>query len=432
MSGPATRTDRTIRTGIDVIRGNRAYQIFLVMTLLSFAGSTVHVVAASWLILRLTGNGYAVPLLLLFSVLPGVVLTPIVGSLIDRVDPRRLLITVDVISAAAVMSVPVAAQFATLHAWQLYAVETVVAICGQFYGPASRVFVWRLARPDELLAANSTVTLVYQLGIAFGALAGGGLVATAGPLTGLVINAASFAVSAIGMTILGWTARWRASSPPEPQDTPASTAGAWRELARTARLTMRNPRVRHMTALYLGLQSAHRLLAGLLVPFIAAAGFGPGTQGALQMAFSLGAVLAGGAIPLLVRHFGDLPLLLLGSAGVAALMVAFASADTRWLALTIYFGLGLAVNSWVFELTAAQQLVPAGRQGRYFALVGSMVSLAGVVVFAASSALLRFVTPTVVYWLGAAALLATALPSVARVPRTGRSSADVNDPQAAQ
>jgi MFS family permease len=428
-AGPATSRPvpgRPRRTGLDVIRGNRAYQIFLTATLLSFTGSTVHIIAASWLILQLTGAGYAVPLLLLFSVIPGVVLTPVVGSLIDRIDSRALLILVDVVSAAAVLSVPVAAALGSLHAWQLYAVETVVAICGQFYGPASRVFVWRLARPEELLAANATVTLVYQLGIAFGALGGGLLVATAGPLSGLVVNAASFAVSAVGMALVGRTRQWRARRPAA--GPPATDRrGMWRELAHTARLAAARPRVLHMSALYLGLQSAHRLLSGLLVPFIAAAGLGPGTQGALQMSFSLGAVVAGAAIPVLVHRFGELPLLLLGSAGVSGLMVAFAMADARWLALVLYFGLGLAVSSWVYELTAAQELVPGERQGRYFALLGSLVSLAGVGVFAASSALLRFMPARSVYWLGAGALLATALPSVLRARRGDPAAAGPGD-----
>jgi DHA3 family macrolide efflux protein-like MFS transporter len=399
--------------GLHVIRGNRAYQIFLTATLLSFTGSTVHIIAASWLILQLTGNGYAVPLLLLFSVIPGVVLTPVVGTLIDRLDSRALLILVDAISAIAVFSVPVTAWLGTLHAWQLYAVEIAVAVCGQFYGPASRVFVWRLARPEELLAANSTVTLVYQLGIAFGALGGGGLVAVAGPLAGLLLNAASFAVSGVGMALIGRTRQWHRRRPIEAPDL-VRWRGMWRELGRTARLVASRPRILHMTVLYLNLQSAHRLLAGLLVPFVAAAGLGPGTQGTLQMSFSLGAVVAGGTIPWLAHRFGELPLLLLGSLGVAALMVAFSLADARWLALALYFGLGLAVSSWVYDLTAAQQLIPGERQGRYFALAGSLVSLAGVGVFTATSALLRFLQPRTLYWLAAAAVLATALPSVVR------------------
>lgn len=113
-------------------------------------------------------------------------------------------------------------------------VEIAVSIAAQFYGPASRVFVWHLAQPEELLAANSAVTLVYQLGIALGALAGGALVGTAGAVTGLVVNAASFAVSAVGMTIIGATRQWRERRAIKTAE-PFARAGMWRGLAQTAR-----------------------------------------------------------------------------------------------------------------------------------------------------------------------------------------------------
>jgi MFS family permease len=403
-----------------VIRRNPAYRIFLVATLLSFTGSTVHVIAASWLILELTGAGYAVPLLLLFSVVPGVVLSPVVGWLVDRVDARAVLVVVDLVSGLAVLAVPVLAWAGSLRAWHLYGVETMVAVAGQFYGPASRVFVWRLAPRQELLAANATVTLVYQSGIALGALGGGFLVATVGPLAGLLANAASFGISAIGMLLIRannrWTAGGAVNGPDEP-DGPVVHHGMWRGLVGTARLVADQPRIWHMTALYLGLQSTHRLLAGLLVPFVAAAGLGAGTQGALQMCYSVGAVLAGAMVPALARRLGELPLLLLGSVGVAGLVVAFSVAADRWLALAVYGGIGLAVSSWVYPLTAAQELVPGDAQGRYHAMVGALVSVAGVAVFATSSVLLRFLEPRTVYWLGAVALLAAALPSVLRTNR---------------
>ncbi|MET7424303.1 MFS transporter [Dactylosporangium sp. NPDC005555] len=392
-----------------MIRGNRAYQLFLVATLLSFVGSTVHVLAASWLILSLTGVAYSVPLLLLFSAVPGVLLAPVVGSVVDRFDPRVLLIVVDVISAAAVFSIPLASSADLLVPWHLYAVESILALCGQFYGSASRVFVNRLAAPDELLAANATTTLVYQLGIAFGALGGGLVVATAGPLTGLLVNGVSFLLSGVGMAAIGLTRQWKAATPPAVE--PAERTGAWQGFVNTGRLMIGHRRILHMTLLYVGLQSMHRLLSSLLAPYVSAGGHGAGTQGGLQMSYSLGAVLAGGLIPLITRRFGAAAILLIGSVGVAGLAVAF-SFTSDWTGILTYGALGLAVSAWIYHLTAAQLLVPAKQQGTYFATTGSLVSLAGIVVFGAGTLLLHTLEPRTVYWIGAAALLATALPSL--------------------
>ena len=401
-------------TAWSVIRGNGAYRLFLASTLVSFMGSTVHVVAASWLILRLTGAAYSVPLLLLFSALPGVLFAPLIGSMVDRLETRGLLIAVDAASAVAVVTLPLLSAAGRLQAWHLYAVEFVLAFLGQLYGPASKVFVRRLARPEELLAANATVTLVYQLGIAFGALAAGLLVALAGPSTGLLVNAVSFALSGVGMVLVGRTRGWAEAPPPEPPPEPDGPRrrGLAGSIARTYSTVLSTPRVLHMTALFLWLQCMHRLLSSLLAPFVASGGQGPGTQGALQMGYSLGAVAAGAAVPVLARRLGQTGMLLLGSVGVAALVALFPLVGVPWLAVLDYAAAGLAIGTWVYDLTEAQQEVPVGLQGRYFAATGALQSLGGIGVFLAGTVLLRVLDPATVYVLGAALLAAVSLPSV--------------------
>lgn len=398
-------------TALSVIRGNRAYRIFLASTLVSFLGSTIHIVAAAWLILRLTGAAYSVPLLLLFSALPGVLLSPLIGELVDRVESRRLLIVVDLASAAAVVSLPLLSALDLLAVWHLYVVEFVLAFLGQLYGPASKVFVRRLARPEELLAANATVTLVYQLGIALGALVGGVLVAAAGPATGLLVNALSFAVSALGLVAVG-----RGAADPEAAaGTRMRMRGSTRRLWRTITT---DPTVTHLTALYLGLQSMHRLLASLLAPFVVQSSAGPATQGALQTGYSLGAVAAGALIPGLARRLGRPGMLLLGSVGTAALVCAFPAVDPRWLSVVVYALVGLCVSTWVYHLTEAQERVPADRQGRYFAATGALQSLGGVAVFAAGTLALRVWPASTLYVAAAAVLVVAGLPSVVALRRT--------------
>ncbi|GAB3939845.1 MFS transporter [Micromonospora vulcania] len=398
-----------------MIRGNRAYQIFLVATLLSFIGSTIHVVAASWLILQLTGAAYSVPLLLLFSAVPGVLLAPIVGSVVDRFDSRRLLVGVDVVSAAAVFSIPLISAAHLLAPWHLYVVESVLAVCGQFYGSASRVFVRRLASDKDLLRANATTTLVYQIGIAVGALVGGLVVAASGPQTGLVVNGASFLISAIGMMVIRRTRRQQEVA--ASTAAPSSPPGTWAGFARTIRLITSSSRIWQLTLLYVGLQAMHRLLSSLLAPFVSSTGNGAGTQGGLQMVYSLGSIVAGTLIPTIWKRFGSVPILICGAIGVPALAVAFSVARVQTGSLLLYGLLGLAVSAWIYHLTAAQLLVPDDQQGTYFATTGSLVSLAGIAVFGASTLLLHVVTPATAYRIGAVALLVSAVPMVLALRR---------------
>jgi predicted MFS family arabinose efflux permease len=280
-----------------------------------------------------------------------------------------------------------------------------------------------------LLSANSTTTLIYQLGITIGALLGGVLVAIGGPLAGLWVNAASFLVSAIGMTAIRWIAapptaqvsRDIGPSAGDPDSAQVATypGGTWRGFVATLQMIRSRPRIWHLTALYLGLQAAQRLMSALLVPFLKSVGLGAGIQGALQMSFGLGSVLAGAVIPAIVRRFGGALIIGIGSLGVAAFMTLFSLTNGAGIALLLYGALGLAISSWVFSLTQAQLDIPSRQQGTYLATSGSLVSLSSLAVFASASLLLSRIGPRPVYWIGAVALLIVALPSVRYLRRNG-------------
>ena len=389
----------------------------------------MHIVAAAWLIIRLTGADYSVPMLLLFSAIPGIFMAPIVGAVIDKRDVRVVLVATDIVSAVAVLSIPAAQAAGSLSVLQMYAVEAVIAVCGQFYWPASRVLVRAFATPDELLRANSTTTLIFQLGNTVGALLGGFLVAKEGPMAGLWVNAASFAISAIGMTAIRWLsadpraqAARVAASPTvgeEAAEVAADSGAAWRGFLLTLQMIRSHPRIWHLTALYIGLQAAQRLMWALLAPFLRSVGLGAGIQGTLQMTFGLGSVLAGAVIPTMVRRFGGMLVVIIGSLGVALLITAFALTNGSGVALVVYGALGLAINSWVFSLSEAQLQIPSSQQGSYLATCGSLVSVASLGVFASTSVLLSRIDPRPVYWIGAVTLLLGALPSVRYLRRNG-------------
>jgi hypothetical protein len=385
---------------LGLVRSNRHYRRFLLATIVSFMGSAVHVVGAAWLILQLTGQSYSVPLLLLISALPGILFAPLIGSVVDRRHPRRVLMATDLVSAIVVLVIPIAAVAGRLAGWELYVVEFVLAFAGQFYLPASRVLVRSLVTDGELLLANSTTTLIYQLGIALGALGGGLLITATSPVVALAVNGASFAFSLACFATLPESAPAAGGSP--------VPGGIWRDFLTGVGLLRDDGVARHLFVLYLVLQGAHRFLTSLLAPLVHDALRQPAAvQGLLQAVYSGGAVLAGLMIPVLVARSGWRATLLLGTLGVALMIGLFALARSLWFALPVYLVLAVLVQLWVSYQTAAQLRLPASAQGRVFAAVGLVQSASGVLIFAASAALLRLLPVQLVY-AACAALVAVA------------------------
>src|SRR5919109_2663470 len=77
---------------------HRNYRLFFGGQSVSLVGTWITRVATSWLVYRLTGSELLLGLVGFCGQIPTLVLTPLAGVLVDRIDRRRLLIVTQVLS----------------------------------------------------------------------------------------------------------------------------------------------------------------------------------------------------------------------------------------------------------------------------------------------------------------------------------------------
>jgi MFS family permease len=78
---------------------------------------------------------------------------------VDRSSRRRLLVVLNLVAAAAVVSVPVAYLAGTLSIGQLFALALIFGILGTFWEPAWNSFLPSVVTRDRLVDANSKLTV---------------------------------------------------------------------------------------------------------------------------------------------------------------------------------------------------------------------------------------------------------------------------------
>jgi hypothetical protein len=71
------------------VRKHRNYRLYFAGQAVSFTGTWMQQIAASWLVLQLTHSAVAVGALALAQLLPVTIFGLFVGTLIDRLDVRR-------------------------------------------------------------------------------------------------------------------------------------------------------------------------------------------------------------------------------------------------------------------------------------------------------------------------------------------------------
>lgn len=159
----------------------------------SLVGDWLSFVAVAALALQSGDGAFGLALVFAAHALPGAVLAPFAGAIVDGMDRRRVLIAADLLAAAITIGMMVSALVGVFGAIipLLLARSGITAIVP----PGESAAIRRLVRTEDLLAANSVLAATWSVAYVAG-MALGGAAALLGPAIALALDAASFAGAA--------------------------------------------------------------------------------------------------------------------------------------------------------------------------------------------------------------------------------------------
>jgi MFS family permease len=282
------------------------------------------------------------------------------GPWVDRRRKRPVMVGMDLVRFAALVSVPAAYALGVLSFAQLLAVSVVVAAADITFTSASGAFLKGLVPSEDLLVANGRFESTNWTATALGPPLGGAAFALFGPVTSVVANAVSFLLSALGIRAIGGD---------EPRPRNASPLRL-RDLADGWRFLLAHPGLRPLlfnAMLFNGLvMGTEPLLAVLMLNQL---GFAPWQYGLAFAVPCLGGLAGSRLTPRLVGKFGRHPVLLTAGAARACwlLALAFIPAGPGGLVFVMVVELGLIVSCSVFNPVLATyrlEQLPADRIAR--------------------------------------------------------------------
>jgi hypothetical protein len=178
----------------ELLRSNPSFRRLWIAQLISLGGDWFNVVALTGLLLHLTGSSFYGGAVLVASLLPQFLLSPVAGVVADRFDRRRLMLGANLI--AAVLALAMLAVRSRGSVWLGLAAMAGIAAMGAFFDPASRSGLPNIVEDDQLAAANVLMASTWGIMAAVGAAAGGLVAGLLGRDAAFVANAASFLVAA--------------------------------------------------------------------------------------------------------------------------------------------------------------------------------------------------------------------------------------------
>ncbi|HEX6543658.1 MAG TPA: MFS transporter [Ktedonobacterales bacterium] len=152
--------------------------------------------------LALGANAGQMALLASAEVVPGLLLGFVAGVWVDRLRRRPLMIAADMGRALALASIPVAAILGTLRIEQLYVVAVLASVCSVVFDIAYPSYLPTLLRRDELVEGNGKLESSAALAEVTGWGIAGVLVQAAGAPLAMLMDAATFVLSAVSIAAI--------------------------------------------------------------------------------------------------------------------------------------------------------------------------------------------------------------------------------------
>jgi MFS family permease len=169
----------------------------------SLLGDGIYTVAVAWQVYELSNRPSALALVGLSWTGGLVLFILLAGVLSDRLDRRRVMIGADILRAVVQLGIGALALTGTLEIWMLVVLVVVHGIGEAFFAPAFSALVPDILAPPLIPQASAIEQIVRQGARNFaGPAIGGVLVALVGPGTSFVIDAGTFAFSAVCILLI--------------------------------------------------------------------------------------------------------------------------------------------------------------------------------------------------------------------------------------
>ena len=170
----------------------------------SALGNSIVMITIPWLILEETGSPAFAGLVAAISALPGLLISPIGGWLVDHIGRRTVSIGADLLSAVAVVAFPIVALTSELSGSTIF----IIAVIGAIFDPAGytarKTLLADVAKASDIKLDRLNGIHEGFMGVAwvFGPAVGAGLISTVGAVNSFWVAGGLFIFAALTIAFL--------------------------------------------------------------------------------------------------------------------------------------------------------------------------------------------------------------------------------------
>ncbi len=356
---------------------------FLLLQLSSIAsvisGSMVFI-AIPWIALEITGNSASAGLVVSLTAIPGLLLSPILGSVIDKLGRKNVASWSELLTVMTSLLIPIVAGLWELTLPALIVIGLLRALVGPGGSTARKSLVPDVAAAGKLTLdrANSIHEAIFALGFAIGPALATFCIASIGSANTFLVVAGFGAISAFFAFLIRVTEQHEENDESEKEPFYIYAVQGFKILFTTPSVLVLMSAIMTLALIYLPTEM-------LILPTAYSEMGDPEGLGTVVSAMAFASVFGALFFEQIHKRISYANILRIGILGVPLSMIPMSQLPPQW--AMIFFGLilGLVWGPLLPLLnTVIQTKIPANKRGRVFSLemtvwsAGPMISMVAV------------------------------------------------------
>ena len=356
----------------DGVKWKPRFFLIFIGQALSLLGSQLVGFALIWYLTETTGSAIVLTVSTLVVTVPGVVLSPFIGALVDRWDRRKTMIIADIVITIATIFMAILFARGTIELWHIYLILFIRSCAGAFHGNS-------MAASTSLMVPVEHLTRVQGIN----QMLNGGLNIVAAPLGALLLSLIDMqwimAIDVITAIIAVLPLFF--FSIPQPDrtasiDLAGESSSYWADLKAGFKYVYRWKGL----LIVMGMATLINFLltpAFSFLPLLVSKFFGLGAKelGFLEATFGIGIILGGALLGLWGGFKRKIHTTMLGLAGIGIGTLGIGLVNQNGFFITIVFAVIMGFSQPITNgslLGVVQAKVSPDMQGRVFSLLGSL------------------------------------------------------------
>ncbi|TNP07191.1 MFS transporter [Bacillus pacificus] len=178
--------------------------LYSIAKTVSLFGSSIYSFALGLYVLQITGSALNFAITLILGTIPMIVMNPFAGVIADKVDKKKLVVCMDVLSGCVLITVYILSSDYGLNLFIVYTTTFLMTVLTTFFGIGLEAAKPNIVSKERLMSLNSISKIIDSISLILGPMLGGIVFAVFDMKTFIIINGISFILSAISILFINF------------------------------------------------------------------------------------------------------------------------------------------------------------------------------------------------------------------------------------